>query len=109
MHRASSGRIDRFGRAGLSNGDCWKGQYRLGTKDNGRGWTVTLCCRATGETCSLQSKFLAGSDEQDLLLEKVQGVESVNLSLDREMLISTELRHSLIREEIRKFENVMVA
>jgi hypothetical protein len=34
---------------------------------------------------------------------------SVTLSLDREMLVSTELRHSLIREEIRKFEKVMVA
>jgi DNA-binding Lrp family transcriptional regulator len=44
-----------------------------------------------------------------LVLEKVQGVESVTLSLDREMLVSTELRHSLIREEIRKFEKVMVA
>jgi len=44
-----------------------------------------------------------------LVLEKVQGVESVTLSLDREMLVSAELRHSLIREEIRKFEKVMVA
>jgi DNA-binding Lrp family transcriptional regulator len=38
------------------------------------------------------------------MLEKVQGVESVTLSLDREMLVSTDLRHSLIREEIRKLE-----
>jgi len=43
------------------------------------------------------------------MLENVQGVESVTLSLDREMLVSAELRHSLIREEIRKFEKVMVA
>ena len=38
------------------------------------------------------------------MLEKVRGVESVTLSLDREMLVSTDLRHSLIREEIRKLE-----
>jgi ribosomal protein S13 len=35
-------------------------------------------------------------------LEKVQGVESVTVSLNREVLVSTDLRHSLIREEIRK-------
>jgi DNA-binding Lrp family transcriptional regulator len=38
------------------------------------------------------------------VLENVQGVESVTLLLDREMLVSTDLRHSLIREEIRKLE-----
>ena len=38
------------------------------------------------------------------MLEKVQGVESVTLSLDREMLVSTGMRHSLIREEISKLE-----
>jgi DNA-binding Lrp family transcriptional regulator len=38
-------------------------------------------------------------------LEKVQGVESVTLSLNREMLVSTDLRHSLIREEISKLKN----
>lgn|ERR687897_703532 len=43
------------------------------------------------------------------MLENVQGVESVTLSLDREMLVSTELRHSLIKEEIRKLEKVRAA
>ena len=37
-------------------------------------------------------------------LENVQGVESVTISLNRETLVSTELRHSLIREEIRKLK-----
>ena len=37
-------------------------------------------------------------------LENVQKVESVTISLNREMLVSTELRHSLIREEITKLE-----
>ena len=37
-------------------------------------------------------------------LENVQGVESVTISLNREMLVSIDLRHSLIREEIRKLE-----
>jgi DNA-binding Lrp family transcriptional regulator len=37
-------------------------------------------------------------------LENVQGVESVTISLNREMLVSTDLRHSLIRGEIRKLE-----
>jgi DNA-binding Lrp family transcriptional regulator len=35
-------------------------------------------------------------------LENVQEVESVEISLNREVLVSTDLRHSLIREEIRK-------
>jgi DNA-binding transcriptional ArsR family regulator len=38
------------------------------------------------------------------MLKNVQGVEFVTLSLDREMLVSTDLRHSLIREEISKLE-----
>ena len=37
-------------------------------------------------------------------LENVQGLESVTISLNREMLVSTDLRHSLIREEIRKLK-----
>jgi DNA-binding Lrp family transcriptional regulator len=37
-------------------------------------------------------------------LENVQGVESVTISLNREMLVSTDLRHSLIREELRKLK-----
>jgi DNA-binding Lrp family transcriptional regulator len=43
------------------------------------------------------------------VLENLQGVESVTLSLDREMLVSTDLRHCLIREEIRKLEKNRVA
>jgi DNA-binding transcriptional ArsR family regulator len=38
------------------------------------------------------------------VLENLQEVESVTISLDREVLVSTDLRHSLIREEIRKLE-----
>jgi DNA-binding Lrp family transcriptional regulator len=37
-------------------------------------------------------------------LENVQGVKSVEISLNREMLVSTELRHSLIREKIKKLK-----
>jgi DNA-binding Lrp family transcriptional regulator len=37
-------------------------------------------------------------------LENVQGVESVTISLNREMLVSIDLRHSLIREEITKLK-----
>lgn len=37
-------------------------------------------------------------------LEKIQGVKSVEISLNREILVSTELRHSLIREKIKKLE-----
>jgi DNA-binding Lrp family transcriptional regulator len=43
------------------------------------------------------------------VLENLQGVESVTISLDREVLVSTDLRHSLIREEIRKLEKIWVA
>jgi hypothetical protein len=37
-------------------------------------------------------------------LERDQGVESVEISLNKEVLVSTELRHSLLAEEIRKLE-----
>jgi DNA-binding Lrp family transcriptional regulator len=37
-------------------------------------------------------------------LEKIQGVESVTISLNQEMLVSTELRHTLIQEELRKLK-----
>ena len=63
-------------------------------------------CRTADETYSLQSKLLAGSDEQDPLLEKVQGVESVTISLDPEVLVSTDLRQSLIRGKIRRMEQI---
>jgi hypothetical protein len=35
-------------------------------------------------------------------LENIEGVKSVEISLNREVLVSTRLRHSLIREEIMK-------
>jgi hypothetical protein len=35
-------------------------------------------------------------------LENVEGVKSVEISLNREVLVSTYLRNSLIREEIMK-------
>ena len=40
------------------------------------------------------------------VLEKVQGVESVTISLDPEVLVSTDLRHYLIREKIRRLEQM---
>jgi DNA-binding Lrp family transcriptional regulator len=43
------------------------------------------------------------------VLQNLSGVESVTLSLDREMLVSTDLRHGLIREEIRKLKKNQVA
>jgi len=39
-------------------------------------------------------------------LENVQGINYVTISLNREVLISTDIRHSLIRDEIRKLEKV---
>jgi len=36
------------------------------------------------------------------LLEKIKGIKSVTITLDREVLISTNIRHSLIRDEIIK-------
>jgi copper chaperone CopZ len=40
------------------------------------------------------------------VLEKAQGVESVTISLDPKVLVSTDLRHSLIREKIRRLEQI---
>jgi DNA-binding Lrp family transcriptional regulator len=42
-------------------------------------------------------------------LEKVQGVKYVTITLNREVLVSTDLRHYLIREEMKKLEKVQVA
>lgn len=42
-------------------------------------------------------------------LENVSGVRSVMMSLNRELLVSTDLRHFLIREEIGKLEKDRVA
>jgi hypothetical protein len=39
-------------------------------------------------------------------LENVQGIKYVTISLNREVLVSTNIRHSLIRDEIRKLEKV---
>lgn len=38
------------------------------------------------------------------MLENVQGIRYVTISLNREVLVATELRHCLIREKIRKLE-----
>jgi DNA-binding Lrp family transcriptional regulator len=40
------------------------------------------------------------------VLENIQGIKYVTISLNREVLVSTDLRHSLIRQEIRKLKNV---
>lgn len=37
-------------------------------------------------------------------LQKTRGIESVTLSLNREVLVSSDLRHSLIRKEIQKLK-----
>ena len=42
-------------------------------------------------------------------LENVQGIKYVAISLNQEVLVSTDLRHSLIRDEIRKLEKVREA
>jgi len=39
-------------------------------------------------------------------LENVQGVKYVTISLNREVLVSTDIKHSLIRDEIKNLENV---
>ena len=49
-------------------------------------------------------KTLADMITNTCALENVQGVESVTISLNREMLVSRDLRHSLIREEITKLK-----
>jgi DNA-binding Lrp family transcriptional regulator len=39
-------------------------------------------------------------------LERVQGIKYVTISLNREVLVSTDLRHSLIRDEFRRLDKV---
>ena len=51
-----------------------------------------------------RASSLADMISKTRVLEKVQGVNYVTITLNREVLVSTDLRHSLIREEIRKQE-----
>jgi hypothetical protein len=76
--------------------------FLLGTGDTVTLYTVELpmkhiLCRASS---------LADVITRTSVLEKVQGVESVTISLDPEVLVSTDLRHSLIREKIRRLEQI---
>jgi DNA-binding Lrp family transcriptional regulator len=51
-----------------------------------------------------RASSLADVISKTRVLEQVQGVNHVTITLNREVLVSTDLRHSLIREEIRKLE-----
>ena len=51
-----------------------------------------------------RASSLADVISKTRVLEKVQGVNHVTITLNREVLVSSGLRHSLIREEIRKLE-----
>jgi DNA-binding Lrp family transcriptional regulator len=51
-----------------------------------------------------RASSLADVISKTRVLEKVQGVNYVTITLNREVLVSTDLRHSLIMEEIRKLE-----
>ena len=51
-----------------------------------------------------RASSLADVISKTRVLEKVHGVNYVTITLNREVLVSTDLRHSLIREEIRKLE-----
>jgi hypothetical protein len=60
-------------------------------------WSLKYACRNAEELYD----FLLS----DRVLENnLHGVKSIEISLDREVLVSTDLRHSLIREEILKLE-----
>jgi DNA-binding Lrp family transcriptional regulator len=51
-----------------------------------------------------RASSLADVISKTRVLEQVQGVNHVTITLNREVLVSTHLRHSLIREEIMKLE-----
>jgi DNA-binding Lrp family transcriptional regulator len=51
-----------------------------------------------------RASSLADVISKTRVLEKVQGVNYVTITLNREVLVSTDLRHSLIREEIKNME-----
>jgi DNA-binding Lrp family transcriptional regulator len=51
-----------------------------------------------------RASSLADVISKTRVLEKVQGVNYVTITLNREVLVSTHLRHSLIREEVMKLE-----
>ena len=51
-----------------------------------------------------RANSLAGELTKTRAMENVQGIKYVTISLNKEVLVSTDLRHSLIIEEIRKLE-----
>jgi DNA-binding Lrp family transcriptional regulator len=51
-----------------------------------------------------RASSLADVISKTRVLEQVQGVNHVTITLNREVLVSTDLRHFLIREEIRKLK-----
>ena len=51
-----------------------------------------------------RASSLADMINKTRALEKLQGIKDVTITLNREVLVSTDFRHSLIREEIRKLE-----
>ena len=53
-----------------------------------------------------RASSLADVISKTRVLEKIQGINYVTITLNREVLVSTEIRHSLIREEIRKLEKM---
>jgi DNA-binding transcriptional ArsR family regulator len=55
-----------------------------------------------------RSNSLADVTAKVRALEEVSGVKSVEISLNREVMVSTDLRHSLIREKIKELEMVRV-
>lgn len=56
-----------------------------------------------------RARSLADVITKTCVLENVQGVEYVTISLDSGVLVSTDLRHSLIRQEIMKVEKDRVS
>lgn len=52
---------------------------------------------------------LAGMTAKIRMLEGVHGIESATISLNREVLVSTGLRHSLIREKISELEKAQMS
>jgi hypothetical protein len=55
-----------------------------------------------------RARSLADVITKTRVLEQVEGIKYVTISLNREVLVSTGLRRSLIREEIMKMEKYRI-
>ncbi len=100
------GALTDSGSIDLSAGSCRQGQHGRSTKIMGESVQTHHTLEPPMKHVLCRANSLADVITKTHALEKVQGVQFVSINLNREVLVCRDLRHSLIREEIRKSEKI---